>query len=110
MQHALGLWVKVLTSVPSIPLGSILQGMKKHPNSLLRKNQASMHRAAHDNVSHALFIDMLLGAGEEERERLVCWELELFSCRCLLLCVLLGETELRTDASLGDTRGGCRVS
>lgn len=62
------LGVKVLTSVPSIPLGSILQGMKKHPNSLLSKNQASMHRAAHDNVSHALFIDILLGAGEEERD------------------------------------------
>lgn len=27
-----------------------------------------MHRAAHDNVAHALFINMLLGAGEEERD------------------------------------------
>lgn len=27
-----------------------------------------MHRAAHDNDSHALFINMLLGAGEEERD------------------------------------------
>lgn len=60
--------VRVLTSVPSIPLGSILQGIKKHPISLLSKNQASMHRAAHDNVAHALFINMLLGAGEEERD------------------------------------------
>lgn len=60
--------VRVLTSVPSIPLGSILQGIKKHPNSLLSKNQASMHRAAHDNASHALFINTLLGAGEEERD------------------------------------------
>lgn len=59
--------VRVLTSVPSIPLGSILQGIKKHPISLLSKNQASMHRAAHDNVAHALFINTLFGAGEEER-------------------------------------------
>lgn len=81
------LGVKILTSVPSIPLGSILQGMKKHPNSLLSKNQASMHRAAHDNVSCIIYRCASSSGRGGERETGVLGIRTLllplvFSCAC----------------------------